>query len=76
MGHPKIETWDCLKQELKEQFLTNNTSWLAREDLKKLKQDKLVRDYIKDFSSLILDIENMSEEDKLFNFISGLQPWA
>jgi len=43
-GRPKIETWDCLKQELKEQFLSNNTSWLAREDLKKLKQDKSVRD--------------------------------
>jgi hypothetical protein len=71
-GRPKIDTWDRLKQELKEQFLPNNTSWLAREDLKKLKQDKSVRDYIKDFSSLILDIKNMSEEDKLFNFMSGL----
>ena len=75
-GRPKIETWDRLKQELKEQFLPNNTSWLARDDLKKLKQDKSVRDYVKEFSSLILDIENMSEEDKLFNFMSGLQPWA
>jgi len=75
-GRPQIETWDRLKQELKEQFLPNNTSWLAREDLKKLKQDKSVRDCVKDFSSLILDIENMLEEDKLFNFMSGLQPWA
>jgi hypothetical protein len=65
-----------LKQELKEQFLPNNTSWVAREDLKKLKQDKSVRDYVKDFNSLILDIEKMSEEDKLFNLMSGLQPWA
>jgi thioredoxin-related protein len=40
--------------------------------LKKLKQDKSVRDYVKDFSFLILDIENMSEEDKQFNFMSGL----
>lgn len=24
----------------------------------------------------MLDIANMSEEDKLFNFMSGLQPWA
>ena len=75
-GRPKIEYWERLKKELKEQFLPNNTSWLARDDLKKLKQDKSVRDYVKDFSSLILDIENMSEEDKLFNFMPGLQPWA
>lgn len=28
------------------------------------------------FSSLMLDIKNMSKEDQLFNFISGLQPWT
>jgi len=26
VGCPRIETWDHLKQELKEQFLPNNTS--------------------------------------------------
>ena len=31
---------------------------------------------MKEFSSLMLDIQNMSEEDKLFNFIFGLQRWA
>ena len=25
---------------------------------------------------MMLNIRNMSEEDKLFNFISGLQAWA
>ena len=35
-----------------------------------------MREYVKTFSSLMLDIKNMSEEDKLFNFMSGLQPWA
>ena len=35
-----------------------------------------VRDYVKDFSSLMLDIKNMSDDDKLFNFMSGLQGWA
>jgi hypothetical protein len=75
-GRPKVETWETLKRELKEQFLPNNTSWIAREDLKKLRQDGSVRDYVKKFSSLILDIDNMSEEDRMFNFLSGLQPWA
>ncbi|KAK4381136.1 hypothetical protein Sango_2997100 [Sesamum angolense] len=36
----------------------------------------IVRDYVKEFSSLMLDIRDMSEEDKLFNFLSGLQTWA
>jgi hypothetical protein len=81
---------------MKEQFLPNNTSWIIREELKKLKHERivreyvkiireelkklkherLVREYVKSFSSLILDIVNISEEDRLFNFMSGLQPWA
>ncbi|KAI9177286.1 hypothetical protein LWI28_013276 [Acer negundo] len=75
-GKPKIETWESLKKELKDQFLPCNTSWLARENLKKLKQTGSVRDYVKEFSSLMLDIQNVLEEDKLFNFMSGLQSWA
>jgi hypothetical protein len=55
---------DSYGKKLKEQLLSNNTSWLAQEDLKKLKQDKLVRDYVKEFSSLILD-----NEKNLFNFL-------
>ena len=35
-----------------------------------------MRDYVKDFSSLMLDIKNMSNDDKLFNFMSGLQGWT
>ncbi|KAK3218184.1 hypothetical protein Dsin_012154 [Dipteronia sinensis] len=75
-GRPKIDTWEVLKKELKDQFLPCNTSWLARESLKKLKQTDSMREYVKGFSSLMLDIQNMSEEDKLFNFMSGLQKWA
>ena len=35
-----------------------------------------MQEYVKTFSYLMLNIKNMSEEDKLFNSISGLQPWA
>ena len=73
-GRPLIKTWDVLKKELKDQFLPCNVAWVKRENLKKLKHTGSVRDYVKDFSSLMLDIKNMSDEDKLFNFMSGLQP--
>lgn len=33
-----------------------------------------VRDYVKAFYSLMLDVFNMSEEDNLFNFLTNLQP--
>lgn len=76
LGKPKIDEWETLKKELKTQFLPCNAAWLARESLKKLKHTGTPREYVKEFSSLMLDISNMSEEDKLFNFMSGLQPWA
>ncbi|KAG6507273.1 hypothetical protein ZIOFF_032615 [Zingiber officinale] len=75
-GREKIDTWARLKKELKVQFLPGNVSWVARDKLKSLKQKGSVRDYVKEFTSLMLDISNMSEEDKLYNFLYGLQPWA
>ena len=75
-GRPKIERWEILKKELKDQFLPTNIVSMARESLKKLKQTGSAKDYVKEFSSLILDIKDMSEVDKLFNFMSGLQGWA
>ena len=49
---------------------------MAREALKRLRHIGSVKDYVKEVSSLMLDIKNMSEEGKLFNFMSGLQGWA
>ncbi|KAG8387859.1 hypothetical protein BUALT_Bualt02G0065000 [Buddleja alternifolia] len=72
----KIETWEVLKKELKTQFLPSNSSWLARESLQKLRHTGTVRDYVNPFNSLTLDTKDMSEEDKLFNFMAGLQGWA
>ena len=61
---------------MKDQFLPTNTAWVAKELLKRLKHTELMRDYVKEFSPLMLDIKNMSKEDKLFNFTFGLQGWA
>ena len=44
--------------------------------MKKLKQTTFVRDYVKEFNLLILDIKDMFEVSKLFNFMFGLQGWA
>ena len=59
----KIDSWEALKKELKDQFLPTNTAWVARDSLKKLKQTSTMREYVKTFSSLMLDIKNMPEED-------------
>ncbi|XP_075076712.1 uncharacterized protein LOC142163337 [Nicotiana tabacum] len=73
LGRPNIESWEWLKKELTYQFLPSNTSWTTRDKLKKLKQTVLVRAYVKEFTSLMLSINNMLEEDKLHNFMTGLQ---
>lgn len=36
-----ITTWDVLKKKLREQFLLCNDDWLARESLRKLKQEHM-----------------------------------
>ncbi|KAK2967197.1 hypothetical protein RJ640_022453 [Escallonia rubra] len=52
------------------------------EELESLKravgvQDELREsDYVKEFTTLVLHIPNMAEEDLLFNFVDGLQSWA
>jgi len=47
----------------------------CHDKLKDLKQTEIVHDYVKAFSSLLLDRKGMSDENKLFNFISRLKPW-
>lgn len=75
-NRPKVDTWEKLKDALREKFLPSNSSWVARDRLKRLKQVGSIREYVKEFTSLLLDIQNMSDEDKLHNFISGMQGWA
>ena len=72
-GRPQIITQETLK-EFKDQFLPINTTWMARESLKRLRHTRSMGKYVKEFSSLMLDI--MLEGDKLFNFISRLQGQA
>ncbi|KAL0438816.1 UNVERIFIED_CONTAM: hypothetical protein Slati_2364600 [Sesamum latifolium] len=45
-------------------------------EAEKVSITRTVRAFVKEFSSLLLDVRDMSEEDKLFNFMAGLQPWA
>ncbi|RVW21697.1 hypothetical protein CK203_099897 [Vitis vinifera] len=65
-------------------YLTDNaTLWwrrhvayLARKSLKRLKHTGSIREYVKEFSTLMLEIPNMAEEELLFNFMDNLQSWA
>ena len=41
--------------------------------MKRLKHIGSIRDYVKEFSSLMLEIPNMTKEELLFNFMDNLQ---
>lgn len=71
-----IQTWEDLKKELKLQFLPENVEYLARKSLKRLHHSGSIRDYVKQFTILLLDITDMTEKDTLFFFMDGLQPWV
>ncbi|GKA51948.1 hypothetical protein Tco_0745144 [Tanacetum coccineum] len=36
----------------------------------------MIREYVKEFTILILEILNLSDQDSLFYFLDGLQGWA
>jgi hypothetical protein len=72
----KIEKWEEMKEALKAQFGPGNQAWIARNNLLALKHAGKIQAYIKEFTRLMLEIKDMSEEDKLFHFMNGMQPWA
>ena len=71
-----IETWEDFKREIKRQFYPEDVAYLARKNVRRLKHTGSIHDYVKEFSSLMLEIPNMTEEDLLFNFMDNLQGWA
>ena len=75
-GRCTIDTWDSLKRELRSQFFPENFEILARWKLQELEQTGTIREYVKQFTGLMLDISDMTENDKIFSFVEGLKLWA
>jgi hypothetical protein len=69
----KIENWEEMKETLKAQFGLGNQAWITRNQLLALKHIGKIQAYIKEFTGLMLEIKDMSEEDILFHFMNGLQ---
>ena len=71
-----IDTCADFKREIKKQFYPKDVEYMTRKKIKHLKHTGSIRDYVKEFSSLILEAPDMSEKDLLFNFMEKLQGWA
>ncbi|RVW33005.1 hypothetical protein CK203_107568 [Vitis vinifera] len=63
-------------REKSEAIIPEDVAYLARKNLKRLKHTGSIREYVKEFSTLMLEIPNMAEEELLFNFMDNLQSWA
>lgn len=75
-GLCSIATWDEFKRDLKRQFYPENVEELAMKKLRGLRQTGTIRDYISQYSSLMLEIPDMEEKTRLIFFMDGLQRWA
>ena len=53
-------------------FYPENVDYLARRKLRDLRQIGSVQDYVKKFTTIILNIWDIAEKDKLFYFMDSL----
>ncbi|XP_020080336.1 uncharacterized protein LOC109704005 [Ananas comosus] len=75
-GQCNLKTWEDFVRELKAQFYPEHVEYLARKKLRRLKHTGTLKEYVKEYSKLMMSITSMAEEDRLFFFLDGLQPWA
>lgn len=75
-GADAITSWSDLKKALQTHFSPQDDTWEARTKLKYIKQTGILQAYQKEYSSAALELHDMVEKDKVFNFIMGLKPWA
>ncbi|XP_021721483.1 uncharacterized protein LOC110689045 [Chenopodium quinoa] len=71
-----VDTWEDLKKELMAQFYPENTEFVARTKLATLQHKTSIHEYVKEYSACMLEIHDMSEKDRLFNFVRGPKDWA
>ncbi|GKB81757.1 putative retrotransposon gag domain, aspartic peptidase domain protein [Tanacetum coccineum] len=64
------------RPDFKKQFYPENAKNEAKSRLRKLKQSETMREYVKEFTTLVLEIPELSDQDSLFYFLDGLQGWA
>ncbi|XP_068657943.1 uncharacterized protein [Aristolochia californica] len=75
-GEDPIHTWQDFKRELRRQFFPEDVEYQARKELHALTQKGTIKEYVQSFTSLMLCISNMTDEDRLFSFLASLRPWA
>ncbi|KAL4590921.1 hypothetical protein LXL04_003868 [Taraxacum kok-saghyz] len=71
-GLCKMDSWEEFKRQLKRQFCPHNATEMAMKKLRGLKHTGSIKDYVADFTALMLELPDLREEDKLFYFQDDL----
>ncbi|XP_027769932.1 uncharacterized protein LOC107009291 [Solanum pennellii] len=74
-GTCTINTWEQFREEFKRAFFPNNVFYEAKRKFRELKQMGSIHAYVQEFTTLTLQIPNLTDED-MFHFMDGLQNWA
>ncbi|XP_019058307.1 PREDICTED: uncharacterized protein LOC104816062 [Tarenaya hassleriana] len=72
----RITTWDQFKAALRQQFVPSNARDEIRTRFRRLRQSGSISDYVREFSSLLLELGDVSDQDALFHFKDGLKDFA
>ena len=70
------EHMGAIPRGVQEGVLPNNVIYEAKRKFRELKQKRSIHAYVREFTSLTLQIPNLMDEDMLFHFLDGLQSWA
>jgi hypothetical protein len=69
----RVHDWSEFKQELRDNFVTTNPARLAREKFYSIRQSGDLREYVREFRLLMIELPELPEADKVFKFVSGLK---
>ena len=75
-GDTAIRTWEMFQTEFRQQFYPEYAEDEARAKLRRLTQQGTIREYVREFSELMLQISDLGEKKEFFSFMDGLKPWA
>jgi len=65
-----------MNKALQTHFSPQDETWEARMKIKFIKQTRNLQTYQRKFASTVLELPDMAERDKVFNFIIGWKPLA
>ncbi|KAK3030362.1 hypothetical protein RJ639_038318 [Escallonia herrerae] len=71
-----VKKWEKFKHELKRQFYLESIVDIAMINLQWLRKKGSIREYVKEYSALMLKIPEMSERQRLCFLVDGLQQWV